>query len=167
MRPRATPAMVRVLAWRCGALFTVILGAISPAALAMNKNEATQARMVYLIEKGRLKLSTEKGATVTEHGEATGTYHAPILAVFTMRPHSVIAHVTIYPAGGSITGSANANYKIIGNLGYFGGTLTLGQCTGKYAHVTEMHHKPLGISGIINRYNFEIEVKANGQASGF
>ena len=79
----------------------------------------------------------------------------------------MIAHVIIFPTYGSITGSANASYKIVGNLGYFGDTFTLGRCTGKYVHVEEVNHKPLGISRIINRYNYETEVKANGEAVGF
>jgi hypothetical protein len=141
--------------------------ACNAPALATNRSVAKEARTVRLVERARLKLSSEKGATITEHGEATGTYRAPIVAIFTIRPKSVIAHVTIYPTGGSITGSANANYKVVNNLGYFGGTFTLGHCTGKYAHLAEINHKPLGISGIINRYNFETVVKANGEATGF
>lgn len=166
MRSRTVPSHGHAPAWLIGIMLSV-LSVLCPVALATNKNDAMMARTVNLVEKARLKLSTEKGATITEHGEATGTYHAPIVAVFTIRPKSVIAHVTIYPVGGSITGSANANYKIVRNLGYFGGTFTLGHCTGKYAHVSDVDHKPLGISGIINRYNFETEVKANGLASGF
>ncbi len=166
MKSRVAPIPGHAPAWLVGITLAIALGALCPGALATNKNGAMIARTVYLVEKARLKLSTEKGATITERGEATGTYRAPIIAVFTIRSKSVVAHVTIYPTGGSITGSANASYKIVGNLGYFGGTFTLGHGTGKYAHITEADHKPLGISGIINRYNFETEVKANGRASG-
>jgi hypothetical protein len=141
--------------------------ALSTPALGTGNAPAKDARTVYLVEHAHLRLVSEHGATITEHGKATGTYNAPVVAVFTIRPKSVIAHVTIYPTGGSITGNANANYKIVGNLGYFGGTFTLGRGTGKYAHVAEINHKPLGVSGVINHYNFETEVKANGEASGF
>ena len=164
MRPHIRPIQAYGPMWLYGLLLVV---ALSLPALARSQGNAKEARTVRLVENARLKLRSEKGATIIEHGEAKGTYHAPIVAVFTIRPKSVIAHVTIYPTGGSITGSANASYKIVGNLGYFGGTFTLGHCTGKYAHVAEVNHKPLGISGIINRYNFETEVKANGEAAGF
>ncbi len=127
---------------------------------------AKSARTLYLVEKARLKLLSEKGATVTERGTAYGTYNAPVTATFTIRPHSVTASVTIYPHGGSISGTAHANYKVVNNLGYFGGNFTLGHGTGKYRHATELNHKPLGISGVINRASFGTEVKANGGVTG-
>jgi hypothetical protein len=127
---------------------------------------ATAARRIYLTEKARLHFVTEHGATLVERGYAYGTYNAPIAADLTIRSKSVTATVTIYPRGGSMTGNANASYKIVKNLGYFGGTLNLGHGRGRFSHVAEVAHKPLGISGIINRENFEVEVKANGEATG-
>ncbi len=165
MRPRIEPTISQLL-WLT-TLALAVTGILGVPAIGKITPAAREARTVYLVERARLKLATEKGATITERGRATGTYRAPIVALFTIKPKSVTAHVTIYPAGGSITGSANANYKVIGNLGYFGGTFTLGRGTGKYVHVTEVNHKPLGVSGVINRSNFEAEVKANGQAAGF
>ena len=152
MRSRIGPIPVRVV-WLAALVLLAAIRALSTPALGMTSATAKEARTVYLTERARLKLSSEKGATIVERGRATGTYHAPIVAVFTIRPKSVTAHVTIYPTGGSITGSANANYKIVKNLGYFGGTFTLGRGTGKFAHVAEINHKPLGISGVINPCN--------------
>lgn len=166
MRPHFRPTPVRAI-WFAALVLLSATRPPSTPAFGIRNTLAKDAKAVYLVEQARLKLATEHGATITERGRATGTYHAPVVAVFTIRPKSVTAHVTIYPTGGSITGSANANYKIVKNLGYFGGTFTLGRGTGKYAHVAEIKHKALGISGIINRLNFETEVKANGEAAGF
>lgn len=127
---------------------------------------ARSARVVHLQEHGRLRFSSERGATLIERGTAYGTYTAAMVADLTIHSKSVTATVTIYPRGGSITGSANTTYRIVKNLGYFGGTLNLGRGTGRYSHIAEVNHKPLGISGIINRYNFEVEVKASGEATG-
>jgi hypothetical protein len=127
---------------------------------------ARAARVVHLQEHGRLRLIAERGATLIERGTAHGTYTATMVVNLTIRSKSVSATVAIYPRGGSITASAIATYTIVRNLGYFGGTLTLGRGTGHYRHIVAVNHKPLGISGVINRYNFEVEVKANGEVSG-
>lgn len=127
---------------------------------------ARTARTVHIQEHGRLKFTSERGATLIERGTAYGTYTAPMIVDLTIHSKSVSATVTIYPHGGTITGSANASYRIVKNLGYFGGTLNLGRGTGKYRHIVEVGGKPLGVSGVINRENFEVEVKAAGEAAG-
>lgn len=127
---------------------------------------ARDARTVHLQEHGRLRFVSERGSTLIERGTAYGTYTATMVADLTIHSKSVTAYVTIYPRGGSITASAVASYRIVKNLGYFGGTLTLGRGSGRYSHIAEVNRKPLGISGIINRENFEAEVKASGEASG-
>jgi hypothetical protein len=117
-------------------------------------------------EHGRLRFVSERGSTLIERGTAYGTYTATMIVALSIHTKSVTATVTIYPRGGSITGSATASYKIVKNLGYFGGTLSLGRGSGRYSHIAEVGGKPLGVSGVINRYNFEVEVKANGEATG-
>lgn len=126
---------------------------------------ARAAKRVLFVENARLKLSGEEGTSITEHGKATGTYNAPVTATFRIRSKSVTASVTVYPHGGSITGTANASYKVVKNLGYFGGTFTLGRGTGKFSHASEVGGKALGFSGIINRETLEVEVKAKGEAN--
>ena len=150
----------------CGLL--VAVAAIAPGAPASGaaRPVAGTARIVHLQEHGRLKFTSEHGATLIERGTAYGTYTAPMIVDLTIHSKSVSATVTIYPHGGTITGSANASYRIVKNLGYFGGTLNLGRGTGKYSHIAEVGHKPLGVSGVINRENFEVEVKAAGDAAG-
>jgi hypothetical protein len=136
----------------------VAFGSATPVAAA--------ARTARLTEKARLRFVSEHGSTLVERGYAYGTYNAPIVADLTIHAKSVAAQVTIYPRGGTISGSADANYKIVKNLGYFGGSFNLGHGTGRYSHVAEARRKPLGISGVINRENFEVEVKASGEVTG-
>jgi len=138
----------------------------SAAAIGSAQTTARSARVIHLQEHGRLRFYGERGTTLIERGTAYGTYTATMVAYLTIHSKSVSARVTIYPRGGSITADADAAYRIVKNLGYFGGTLNLGRGTGRYSHIAEVNHKPLGISGVINRENFEVEVKANGEAAG-
>lgn len=149
----------------CGLAVTALACTVSTP-VSDGQPAARAARTVHLEEHGRLKFVSERGSTLIERGTAYGTYTATMVADLTIHPKSVIASVTIYPRGGSITGSADASYRIVKNLGYFGGTLKLGRGSGRYSHVAEVNRKPLGISGIINRGNFEVEVKASGEATG-
>jgi hypothetical protein len=166
MRSNLPQGPARLAVPLCLLTLTATAIATVTQATATADSPAKSARTVYLVEKARLKLVSEKGSTVTERGLAYGTYNAPVTATFTIRPHSVTASVTIYPHGGSISGTAHADYKIVSNLGYFGGNFVLGHGTGKYRHAAELDHKPLGISGVINRASFETEVKANGSVAG-
>lgn len=167
MRASSRPIPARRTIPLCGLLLAVAVAALwLPAAGTAKRVQAHAAKTVYLSEHGRLKFSSERGSTLIERGTAYGTYKAATVAELTIHSKSVTAKVTIYPSGGSITGTADATYKIVKNLGYFGGTFNLGHGTGKYSHVVEVHGRPLGISGVINRYNFEVEVKASGEATG-
>lgn len=119
-----------------------------------------QARTIDLVESARLAFLSEDGAAIVEHGQAAGTYNAPVTASFTIHPKSVTASVTVYPHGGSITGVAKANYVVQNSVGYFGGTFEITRGTGSFAHASG---KDLGISGTINRYTFAVTVKAHGE----
>lgn len=167
MRALGRPIPARGMIPACGlalAVAAITLGAFASG--SAGRSAAHVARTIHVQEHGRLKFTSERGATLIERGTAYGTYTAPITVDLTIHSKSVSATVTIYPHGGTITGSANASYKIVKNLGYFGGTLNLGHGTGKYSHIAEVRHKPLGVSGVINRENFEVEVKADGEATG-
>jgi hypothetical protein len=121
---------------------------------------ARQARKMYLSENAQLRFTHEDGSALVEHGSATGTYNAPVTAILTIHPTSVTAIVTLFPKGGSLTGTAQANYIVKGSIGYFGGTLRITGGTGTYRHASG---KALGISGTINRENFNMTVKAHGE----
>lgn len=115
---------------------------------------------MQLSENAQLKFTREDGSALVEYGRAAGTYDAPVSADLTIHPTSVTATVTIYPKGGSITGTAQANYIVKGSIGYFGGSFTITHGTGSYRHVSG---KALGISGTINRETFAMTVKAHGE----
>lgn len=167
MRALGRPILARRMIPACGLALAVAAVTLSASASgSAGRPVAHAARTVHIQEHGRLKFTSERGATLIERGTAYGTYTATMIVDLTIHSKSVSATVTIYPRGGTITGSANASYKIVKNLGYFGGTLNLGHGTGKYRHIAEIDHKPLGVSGVINRENFEVEVKADGEATG-
>jgi hypothetical protein len=149
-----------------GAFAAPTAGGASVAVGGAESGTARAARVVRLQEHGRLRLYSERGATLIERGTAYGTYTARMVVDLTIHSKSVSATVAVYPRGGSITASATATYEIVRNLGYFGGSLNLGRGSGHYRHIAEVHHKSLGISGVINRYNFEVEVKADGEVAG-
>jgi len=155
----------RSLAVCCLMLVATTAGLTAQASGGTAKPTAHAARRLSLVETAHLKFSSEHGAALNERGSATGTYNAPVTVSLTIHPKSVTAVVTIYPRGGSIRGTANANYVVKGVYGYFGGTFTLRGGTGKYSHISEVNGKPLGISGKIDRTNFAMEVKAHGEAN--
>jgi hypothetical protein len=121
-----------------------------------------QARVINLVESAHLAFVSEDGAALVERGQAAGTYNAPVTASFTIHPKEVNASVTVYPHGGSITGVAHANYIVQNNIGYFGGTFVITRGTGSFAHASG---NALGMSGMIDRYNFATTVKAHGKLS--
>jgi len=150
----------------CGLMLAAAAtGIAAQASGGTGKPVATVARRISLQETAHLKFTAEHGSALTEQGRATGTYNAPVTVTLTIHPKSVTALVTIYPSGGSISGTANANYVVKGLYGYFGGTFTLRRGTGKYSHLSEVNGKPLGISGKIARTSFAMEVKAHGEAN--
>jgi hypothetical protein len=167
MRALGRPIPARRIIPVCGLAVTAAAVALGASASgSAGRSVAHTARVVRIQEHGRLKFVSERGATLIERGAAYGTYRATMIVDLTIHSKAVSATVTIYPHGGTITGRAYASYRIVKNLGYFGGTLNLGRGTGKYSHIAEAGHKPFGVSGVINRENFEVEVKANGEATG-
>jgi hypothetical protein len=167
MRHRVGPTTARLPISICvTGLVVATFGLTGPASVAAIAPIARAAKTVNLVESAHLTFdpALERGSEIGERGQATGTYNAPVEVILTIHPHSVTAVVTIFPHGGSITGLGNANYKIVNNVGYFGGTFTLTRGTGKYRHVANVANKPLGISGRINRENYALFVKANGPA---
>lgn len=133
-----------------------------PAASAAAAHGAHAAKSVSLVEVGRLKLVNEEGSTVYERGSARGTYAGSVTATFVIHAKSVVVTVALHARGGTISGVARANYKVVKKLGYFGGTLTLRRGTGRYSHIAAIGGKEPGFSGIINRDTLETEVKVNG-----
>ncbi|HEV7939043.1 MAG TPA: hypothetical protein VGP18_13605 [Solirubrobacteraceae bacterium] len=144
------------------ALLASVAGCPTRAVGATRGPVGTQAKTLNLVENASLALVREEGATLVEHGKATGTYDAPVTAIFTIHPKAVTATVTVFPHGGSITGIAQANYVVQNSVGYFGGTLVITHGTGSFKHASG---KALGISGTIDRYSFATTVKAHGEVN--
>ena len=165
MRPSLGSILIRPVALIFSAAVVALGFAVTAAPSTARGPAAKASKRVAFIESGRMKLIGEKGRSITERGKAAGTYNATMLSTFTIRSKSVNATVTIYPSGGSITGVADANYRVVKNLGYFEGTFTLGRGTGKFSHASEVNGKPLAFSGVINRDTLEVEVKAKGEAN--
>jgi hypothetical protein len=144
------------------ALLASVAGLTTRASGATASPVGRQARTVDLREDADLKLISEEGASLVEHGQAAGTYNAPVTATFTIHPKAVTATVTVYPHGGSITGVAQASYVVQNSTGYFGGTFAVIRGTGSFKGASG---KALGISGTIDRYSFAITVKAHGEVN--
>ncbi len=142
------------------ALAALIVSLPVPASGATGNAIAREAKKMQLNESAQLKFTREDGSALVEYGQAAGTYNAPVNTILTIHPNSVTATVTIFPKGGSITGTAQANYIVKGSTGYFGGTFTITHGTGTYRHVSG---RGLGISGTINRESFAMTVKAHGE----
>jgi hypothetical protein len=134
----------------------------TPTIAATPTPSASQAGLSYLTEHGRLEFIREVGSALYERGNATGTYNVPMTTLLTRYPNYVTAIVTIYPHGGSISGTSKANYIVKNETGYFGGTLTINHGTGSYRGVAG---KNLGISGTINRNTYNMTVNAHGDIS--
>jgi hypothetical protein len=143
-------------------LGAISVGVAAEASQATAGTFAKSSKSESLVESARLGLASENGSELIEHGSASGTYDAPLLVKFTIHPTTVTAAITVYPRGGSISGTAQANYIVQNSTGYFGGTLTITHGTGTYRHVAG---KALGFSGTINRYTFAATVKAHGEIS--
>jgi hypothetical protein len=139
-----------------------LVGSTTRASGATSKPVGILAKRIDLIENANLKLISEEGSALVEHGQSAGTYNAPVTATFTIHPKAVTATVTVYPHGGSITGVAQTNYVVQNSIGYFGGTFTITHGTGSFRDASG---KSLGISGTINRYSFAITVKAHGEVN--
>lgn len=124
---------------------------------------ARQASKVYLVENARLHVAhnNEYESTIGERGQAAGTFNAPVTTALTLGPSQVTAVFTIYPHGGSISGTARANYIVKNSIGYFGGMLTITRGTGAYRHASGTN---MGFSGTIDRQSFSMSIKVHGWA---
>lgn len=138
---------------------TATASVTSYADRAANGPVAVAARRVYLVENAKLSLTGEGETSLTERGQALGTFNAPVSAHLKLSPGHVSGLFTIYPKGGSVSGKAQARYVVRGSVGYYGGTLTITGGTGIYRHASGSQ---ISISGTINHLNFDLTVKAHG-----
>jgi hypothetical protein len=151
----AVAAALAVLAIVCGGTAT------SHAATAR------AAGTLSLNETGHLHRTSGHGITINQQlneqgsasGSISGTIYIHLRVVSTNR---VTAEVSIYPSGGSITGSASASFRSAGAVASFNGTLNVARGTGRYNHA---HGSGLSFSGTIQRINDAITVHVTGRMS--
>lgn len=136
-----------------------LLTGVSAVTAEAAQPTARAAKAVYLREYASLHITKENGNTLYERGKAWGTYRGGIVARLRFTASSVSAVFTLYPKGGSVTGTAFADYIVKGSTGYYGGKLAITKATGAYRHAAGRN---IGVSGTISRSNFNLSVKANG-----
>lgn len=123
---------------------------------------ARASARTHLVESASLRLVGNGSSSLSERGQARGTFNAPLTAHLHLAPGKVTAAFTIYPKGGSISGAAIAHFIVKGSIGYYGGTMHITGGTGHYRHATGSN---IPVSGTINHLTFALTVKANGWIS--
>jgi hypothetical protein len=139
-------------------LLPLLAGASGAAA-----GPAHLARVIYLDENGALHATSKHDLTLNEQGRASGTVAGTIYVHLTVVSSSrVTAEVSIYPADGSISGYASANYERGDQQASFTGSLSISRGTGSYAHA---RGAGLSFSGTIQRSNDAVTVRVSGRVS--
>lgn len=144
------------------ALISLGLG-VSPLGLGISRAAgptALVAKTISLNESGNLRLTSKQGFTLNEQGAASGTIDGTIYVHLKIVSTSrVTAEVSIYPKGGSISGSGTASYHRGGSTGDFSGSLSIDRGTGSYNNA---RGSGLSFSGTIQRSNDAITVRVAG-----
>jgi len=168
LRGRENRHALRVLTvFLLGALLAAVCGhaAASRAAGLCPSGCARIARTYVLSETGQLHRTGGRQTInqINEQGSASGTITGTIyIHLHETSPNSVTAEVNIYPAGGSITGTAGAGFRNNGSYATFNGTMTIVRGTGRYAHA---HGSGLSFTGTIQRGNDATTVRVKGRMS--
>lgn len=124
---------------------------------------AVAARTISLNETGQLHRTSHSGLKLNEQGSASGTIKGTIyIHLDVVSPSRVTAEISIYPNGGSLTGSGSASYHVNGGTASFSGTMSIERGTGTYAHA---HGSGLSFSGTIQRLSGAVTVHVSGQMS--
>jgi hypothetical protein len=124
---------------------------------------AGAARTVSLNDSAHLHKTSSHGFNLYESGSASGSLNGSIsLHLDVVSTNRVTAQLTVYPHGGSMSGSASGSYHVNGGTASFSGTLTISSGTGSYAHA---HGSGLSFSGTIQRSNDAVTVRVSGHIS--
>jgi hypothetical protein len=134
------------------ALTAGVAGASGPTAGA--------ARTVSINDTAHLHRTSSHGFNLYESGSASGSLGGSIsLHLDVVSTNRVTAAVTVYPHGGSISGSASGSYRNNGSTASFSGTLSVTSGSGSFAHA---HGSGLSFSGTIERSNDAVTVHVSG-----
>jgi hypothetical protein len=121
---------------------------------------AHAAKTITLNETGQLHRTSHSGLKLNEQGSASGTIKGPIyIHLNVVSPNRVTAEVSIFPSGGSLTGSGSAAYHVNGGTASFSGTMAITRGTGTYAGA---HGSGLSFSGTIQRLSGAVTVHLSG-----
>lgn len=135
----------------------------SSAARSVGSPPARAAKTISLNETGQLHRTSHAGLKLNEQGSASGTIKGTIyIHLDVVSPNRVTAEVSIYPSGGSLTGSGSAAYRVNGGTASFSGTLAIERGTGSYAGA---HGSGLSFSGTIQRLSGAVTVHLSGKMS--
>jgi hypothetical protein len=134
---------------------TVLIWGVSATTAAANT--------LSLSDSGHLHLTSHHGFTLNEQGSASGTISGTIyIHLNVVSTNRVTAEISIYPSGGSITGSASASYRPSGATATFAGTMTVQRGTGRYAGA---RGTGLTFTGTVQRTNDAVTVHVSGRMS--
>jgi hypothetical protein len=124
---------------------------------------AVAARTISLNDTGRLRRTSSSGLKLNEQGSATGTIKGTIyIHLDLVSSNRARIEVNIYPKGGSISGTASANYHLSGDTASFSGSMSVTRGTGSYANA---RGSGLSFSGTIQRVSGAATVHASGKIS--
>jgi hypothetical protein len=143
------------------AIATVTLLVFGPAGAPAATARA--ARTIFLSETGHLRLTSHHGFTLNEQGTASGAIKGKIyIHLNIVATNRVTAEVNIYPSGGSISGYAQAAYRVAGPTASFSGSFSVRRGTGVYRRA---HGSGLRFTGTIQRSNDAVVVHLSGSMS--
>lgn len=158
---RARPAVGAALAALGGvgaSLAIVVASAIAPIADAAR---AHAAHTLNVTDTAHVHYVKEVGSKLLDEGTATGGLPGRASAEFDIGATTVSADFTIRAQGGTISGQGSGTLHGVGTTVSFGGTMTITNGTGRYAHA----HGHGGFFGTLNRRNYAAVVQTTGTLS--
>jgi hypothetical protein len=145
---------------------TLVAIGLAVAAVTAGPSSARQAGAAatrFIHETGRLHRTSSHGFLVNEQGSASGTIDGTIyIHLHVVATNRVTAEVNIYPRSGSLSGYAEADYRVQGATATFSGSLSIRRGTGTYAHA---HGSGLSFTGTIQRSDDATTVSLRGSIS--
>ena len=137
--------------------------ALTLGAAGASGSIATAARTFSLNDTAHLHRTSSHGFNLYESGQAGGSLSGSLsLHLDVVSTNRVTAGLTVYPHGGSMSGTASGSYRNNGSTASFSGTLNITSGTGSYAHA---HGSRLSFSGTIQRSNDAVTVHVSGNIS--
>jgi hypothetical protein len=146
-------------------LSMALLGAsLCEGASAFHDARATSAaRSMRLDESGNLRLSSKRGFTLYERGQASGTVLGTLYVRLTIVSTSrVTVTLTLDLRGGSISGSGSASYRRGASSASFAGSISIDHGSGAYEKASGAG---LSFDGAIQRANDAISVHVSGNVT--